>query len=177
MPVSFSLFFVCSFRCYFPFLSASVRSSHLSSCLSKLIACVMSYLPLCLFRCPTLLLSIYIPSPFLPFPVFLIAKSMLKVRELWHGMWAQLPTTSSSKKRVCVCASLLAPHTSSHPSICPISTCAEAQPPGKLTNESLPQPSVVLLPAFYSFNFFLSSISPFLSLFLSRRAKHPPPPP
>lgn len=64
---------------------------------------------------------------------------------------------------VCACAFFLSPHTNAHPSICPISTCAEAQPPGKLTNESLPQPSVAFLAAFSSFNSSLPSIAPSLT--------------
>lgn len=69
--------------------------------------------------------------------------------------------------RVCVSPSPLSPHTTAHPSICPISTCAEAQPPGKLTNESLPQPSVTFLAAFCSFNSSLHSIPPSLTCLCS----------
>ena len=94
-------------------------------------------------------------------PVFLIAKSMLRVREQGVSGYPPPPLP----RNLCMCVDkcvfvcvLVCVHADTHPSICPISTCAEAQPPGKLTNESLPPPSVTFLSAFSSFPLLHSSI-------------------
>lgn len=101
-----------------------------------------------------------------PSPVFLIAKSMLKVCKQGvsgtaseHG-YPLPPLLRSLCVYVCVCLFPVSPHTNTHHSICSISTCSETQPPGKLTNKSLPQPSVVFLAAFSSCIFSVLSIPP-----------------
>lgn len=106
---------------------------------------------------------------FLAHPASLIAKSMLKVREQGvagtasdHG-YPLPPLPRNVCVRTCVSAFFVSLRTSTHPSICPISTCAEAQPPDKLTVKRLPEPSV----AISSFN---STRTP-LSIFPSCRVQ------
>lgn len=103
----------------------------------------------------------------------LIAKSMLKVREQGvAGRASELgytlpPLPRNLCMRVCARAHACvyffffppSPHTCAHPSICPISTCAEAQAPGKLSTESLPEPSVAFLVAVSSLDSPLPSVA------------------
>lgn len=122
--------------------------------------------------------------PLLFFPP-LIAKSMPKVREQGvAGTASELGYTLPPLPRnLCmrVCAPALAstfffppsPHTCAHPSICPISTCAEAQPPGKLSNESLPEPSVAFLVAVSSLNSPLPTAAPIFCTTLPRHLSSP----
>lgn len=157
------------FESYSPLLSSPASA-----------ACVALPLSLSL----SLSLSIYIPgSSYSPLPDRLfswlpnqclkcmsrvpLATQCLLFQEICVCVW------------ICVCLFPLSLHTNTHPSICPISTCAEALTPSRLTNESLPQPSVTFLAAFSSSNFSHPSISPPLSLtspplpsiFTSRRVK------
>lgn len=131
-------------------------------------ACVTPSLSLSLSS-SLLALSIYIPSfsslPPRPPPLFswLLNQCLKCVSRVSLAQHLSTATHwllfQEMSVRVCVCSvSPLLPHTNTHPSICPISTCAEAQPPGKLTNENLPQPSVAFLAAFSSFNSTFSSI-------------------
>lgn len=97
-------------------------------------------------------------------PASLIAKSMLKVCEQGvAGTTSErgyplppLPRNVRARTCVCVCLSFFVSLcANTHPSICPISTCAEAQPPGTLTVKRLPEPSV----AISSFNSTLTPLS------------------
>lgn len=165
------------FECYSPSLPASVcsPSTALSSiCLQFWCLCRLCHtsLSLSLSSFLILALSIYIPissSPPLPPPLFswLLNQCLKCVSRVSLAQHLSTATHCLLFQEICVCVYVrscvclfpLSPHTNTHPSICPISTCAEAQPPGKLTNESLPQPSVAFLAAFSSFNSSLPSIS------------------
>lgn len=115
------------------------------------------------------LLSIYIPSFSTLILLFWLLNQCLKC--VSRVSLAQLQSMAThcllfqeTCTRVRVCPSFFVSlHTNTHPSICPISTCAEAQPPGKLTVKRLPEPSV----AVSSFN---STLTP-LSLFPSCRVQ------
>lgn len=135
--------------------------------------CVTLSLSLSLTSHLILTLSIYIPSssshPLSP-PLFswLLNQCLKCVSKVSLAQHLSTATYYLLFQEICMCGHLCvslsshSAHTNTHPSICPISTCAEAQPPGKLTNESLPQPSVSFLAAF-SFNSSLPSIPPSLT--------------
>lgn len=151
---------------------ACATCASLSLALSLLFSLMLT-LPIYIFSsssCPH-------PPPLFPWLLNQCLKCMSKVSLAQHLSTA---THCFLFQEICMCGCLcvfsLSPHTNTHPSICPISTCAEPQPPGKLNNESLPQPSVAFLTAFSSFNFF----TPFLHLSLASphlfplcRVKHP----
>lgn len=140
------------FECYSP----SPRRRSLS-CLSSVLKLVQLCVTPSQLLPPSLRhlysLSRYIPPPYSS-PVLLIAKSMLIVREQCvsgtaseHG-YPLPPLPGNLCVYVHVCVFPPPPHANTHPSICPISTCAEVHAPGTLTNESLPRPSVAFLAGF-----------------------------
>lgn len=117
-------------------------------------------------RTITYLFPIYIPSSFSLILLSWLLNQCLKcVSRVLLAQHRSIASSSKTRARVRVCLSFsVSLCTYTHPSICPISTCAEAQPPGKLTVKRLPEPSV----AISSFN---STLTP-LSRFPSCRAQH-----